>query len=130
MKRHVGFVHAFVTLTMIACLAAGYDIYPFVPSAAAPRNDMIDGEILFGATAVLACEPITNEDLAPVEDHAWSRPSHESAQPNNGRDMERATTTVQIMRVLLQHIGLATENEHYCAANVAHIQRLVVLIEY
>jgi len=53
----------FAPLAMIAHLAGGDQIVPRVPASARPRDDVVDGQLDVGASAILAGEIVADEDF-------------------------------------------------------------------
>lgn len=128
-QLHTSFDNALAALAMIAGLAASDDVGPLMLSSATTRNNVIDREIVSETAAVLADEAIADEDLATTELDAWSRSAYECSQSNDRWRGVGATGGVNTMRMLLQHIGFAAENEHESTPNVAHVQWFIVLIQ-
>ncbi len=61
---HVGFLRRETGLSVVAGDAGAYDVFPYVRTASGPRQDVIEGEVLGLAAAVLAFEAVPVEDRA------------------------------------------------------------------
>ncbi len=61
---HVGFFWRKTGLSVVAGDAGAYDVLPYVRAASGPRQDVIEGEVLGLAAAVLAFEAVPVEDRA------------------------------------------------------------------
>ena len=67
-KFHAALFQWFVSLFVVALRARGGEIFPRPRSTLRRGNDVIDGEIILRA-AVLALEPIPNENIPPMQRH-------------------------------------------------------------
>ncbi|MCO5216598.1 MAG: hypothetical protein M9950_10680 [Thermomicrobiales bacterium] len=114
---------------MVAGLTAGDDVGPFVLTTAATRHNVIDGEIVTEPTAVLAGESVANEDFAAAEFDARSWSPYECPQTDDRWGGIGATSGVNTMGMVLQHVSFAAEYEHESTPNVAHVQWFIVLVQ-
>lgn len=115
---------------MIAGLAGRNDIVPDVESATRAWDNVVDSQVGCLALAVLAGESIANEDFAPSQLHARSWPANHVHEADDGGGREDGRDAGQTMIACFEDFGTAANDKNKCAPDIAHVQRLVVLIEH
>jgi hypothetical protein len=99
-----------------------------VATAAVARKDVIQRQVACADAAVLADVAIANEDFAPREAHAWSRPLDHVDQPDDGWPGKQAAWCADWDLSVFENLCLAAVHQYKSAARVTHVQRLVVLV--
>src|SRR5258707_4323176 len=129
-QQHARLVRRAPTLAVVAAAAGADQVVPAVAAAAMARDDMVQSEIAGADAAVLAGVMIANEDLAAGEPHARSRPFDHVHQPNDRWPREEPIGGADGDFGVFEHLSLAAVHQDQSSACVAHIQRLVVLVQH
>ena len=90
---------------------------------------VVERQFLRTRATILAGELVAEKDLAAREPHPGSRPLDEVVQTDDRRHAECAAWRAQDETVNLQDLRLAAIDKYDCTSWVAHVQRLVVLVE-
>jgi hypothetical protein len=90
---------------------------------------MVERQVVRLAAAVLARVSVSREHLAAAELHARSRAPDEVLQPDDGGRAELRPRRPNHLVVVLDHLGLLTEQEAEGPRQITDVQRLVVLVQ-
>ena len=115
---------------MVARLAGAHNVGPRVLPAFATGQHVIDCHIPGRRTAVLAGVVITGEDLVAGHLSARYRTLDHVDEPDHVGPFENVGDRVDVLPAVLHRLRLALADELHRPANVADVQRLVVLIEH
>src|SRR5687768_6556558 len=86
-------------LAVVAGLAGSDEVLPRVAAAAVARQDMIERQVVRAGAAVLAEMPVAQEDLAPGQLHARSRPADLVLEPDHRRRAIRPARRADLLVV-------------------------------
>ena len=100
-----------------------------MPTAPVPRHHVVQRQIAGGLAAVLAHVPVAGEDLAPGEAYPRSRPPDVVLEPDHARGAERALGGRDVGMVVLDHLGLRSEDEAERPSNIADVEGLVIRVQ-
>ena len=117
-------------LAVVARLARGDEVLPGVAAAAVARDDVVEGQVVGLAAAVLAGVAVAREDLAPGQLDPRPRPPDLVLEPDDGRRAELGPRRPDDLVVVLDHLGLLAEHEPERPRQVPDVQRLVVLVQH
>src|SRR5947209_572781 len=129
MQSHLRLFDRLAAFPVIASLARADEIFPGVPTAAVLGQHVVERQLFGAGTTVLAGELIAEEDLAAGEADSRARPLNEVVQPNDGRHAERTRRRAEDEAVDLEHLSFAAVDENERAAWMAHVERLVILVQ-
>jgi hypothetical protein len=91
---------------------------------------VVQRQVALAATAaVLAREVVAVEHLAPGQPHLRPGALDQVDQPDDGRQVEGVVRRAQEARRMLEDFRFAALDQNERAADVADVQRLVVLIQ-
>ncbi len=117
-------------LAVVARLARRDQVLPRVAATAMARHDVVEGQVVALAAAVLAGVPVPGEDLAPAQLDPRARPPDEVLEADDrGRAVLRPRRPDHLV-VVLDHFGLVAEHEPEGPWQVADVERLVILVQY
>src|SRR6266550_2409794 len=88
MKSEAHLLEEVAALAMVARLAGRDEVLPGVAAAAMARDDVVEGQVVRLAAAVLAGVPIAGEDLAARQLDARSGPANLVLEPDDRRGAE------------------------------------------
>ena len=94
------------------------------------RDDVVEGQVVRLAAAVLAGVPIAGEDLAARQLDARSGPANLVLEPDDRRGAEFRPRRPDHLVIELDHFGLLAEDEPKGPWQVADVERLVILVQY
>lgn len=92
--------------------------------------DVIESEIGRPTPTVLAGVIVPDEDLFPGQFHTWTRALDHIHEADHRRRSEFPRGGSEREIVLFEDLGLAVEDKHDRSANVADIERFVILVEH
>ena len=98
-------------------------------AAAIARHDVIQGQVVRLAAAVLAGMAIAGKDLAAGQLDPRPRPADQVLQPDDGGRAVFGPHRPDHLVVVLDHFGLLAEHEPEGPRQVADVERLVVLVQ-
>ena len=98
-------------------------------AATMARHDMVDREMVRLDATVLAAEIVATKNRATRKLDPRSRSAHLMRQSNDGWKRKRGGRRVDVPAAVHDNFRFAANEQHHRAMRVAHIQRLVVLIE-
>ena len=128
-QRHACLDECLTPFAAIACGARADDIFPHVLAAAIARNDVINRKMVRLCAAVLAGEIVATKDGAARQFDAWTRSLDLVREANHRRARESRRRGRNVAATVQNDFGSAADEEHNRAVRVAHVQRLVVLVE-
>src|SRR5215213_5604274 len=129
-QGHPCFGWQLTPLAVIARLTRGNQIVPGVHSTSRARHDVVDGQVVTLPPAILAGVSVADEDLTPRKLDPRPRPVDQIDHADHRGRRKGACGGLYDPAVGLQDLRLAVEDEQDCPADVADVQRFVVLIEY
>ena len=124
-----GLVERLAALAVVAGLARGDQVLPAVGATAVARHHVVERQVVGLAAAVLAGVPVAREDLATAELHARPRPADEVLETDHGGRAELRPRRPNHLVVVLDHLGLLTEQQSEGPWQIADVERLVVLVQ-
>ncbi len=129
-QLHVRLVQVLVALADVALAAGAHQILPHALPAVTARHHVVDGEVLGAVAAVLAHIFVPREDRPTRKLQFRQRPADVVAKLDHGRELQGGIRAPDHEIICVQHVGLAQVDHRKGAANVAHVQRLEIAIEY
>ena len=123
-------VERLAALAVVARLAGRDEVLPGVAAAAMARHDVVEGQVVRLAAAVLAGVPVAGEDLAAGQLDARPRPADLVLEPDHGRRAVFGPRRPDHLVVVLDHFGLLAEDEAEGPRQVADVERLVILVQH
>ena len=122
-------VEQLAALAVVARLARRDEVLPGVPAATVAGDDVVEGQVVRLAAAVLAGVPVAGEHLAPRELDPRSRaPDLVLQADDGGRPVFRPRRPDHLV-VVFDHFGLFPEHEAEGSRQVTDVQRLVILVQ-
>ena len=115
-------------LAVVAQLAGGHDVLPIVATPTMAREDVVQRQVSRLLSAVLTSEVIAQEDVPAGKASSWPGSSDEVDQPDYGRNLKDGGWTVEVATPVLNDLGLPAVHQDKSAPDVAHVQRLVILV--
>jgi hypothetical protein len=80
--------------------------------------------------AVLAREPVAQENVAPGQASLGPRAADQVDQPDNRGDLVDRRRAVQVPTAVFDGFGFAAVKQDECPAYVTYVQGLVILVQY
>jgi hypothetical protein len=124
--RHLGFAGRAAAFADVATDAGGDDVLPGVRTATAPRDDMVNGQLVASVTAVLTGMTIPLEDVPAGEGHLLVGNAHELAESDDGRQRH---IPAKHANVVFKALSLSLENHYSSATPTGDVQRFVGRIQ-
>ena len=128
-QTQAGLLERLAALAVVARLAGGDEVLPGVAAAAVARHDVVEGQVVRLAAAVLAGVPVAREDLAPRQLDARPRPADQVLEADDGGRAVLGPHRPDHLVVVLDHFGLLAEHQAEGARQVTDVERLVVLVQ-
>ena len=127
---HVRFLRRAAGLAVITRLARGDDIRPLVRTAAVAWEDVVQRQVTCLLAAVLAGEAVAQEDIAARQSALRPRSANEVDKADDRRDLKERRRTVEVTATVLDDLGFTAIDQYKSSPDVAHVQRLVILVEH
>jgi hypothetical protein len=128
-QAHARFFKCAAALAMVAVFAGRHEVLPDVLAAEAARHDMIERQVTALCAAVLTGMVVALQDVAAAEPELRTWTPDEVDKADDRWKLESVTRAAENAGALLQNLGFPPVDEQEGAPSVAHIERLVVLIE-
>ena len=128
-ETQAGLLERLATLAVVARLARGDEVLPGVSATPMARNDVVEGQVVGLAAAVLAGMPVAREDLAAGQLDPRSRAADQVLEADDGGRAVFGPRRPDHLVVVLDHFGLLAEHEAEGARQVTDVERFVVLVQ-
>jgi hypothetical protein len=93
-------------------------------------DDVVEGEVVSGPAAIDARPTVPGEDLLACEADAWARSLDHVKEANDGGEDEGVRSRVEDAGSRLEDLGFPTQHQHERAADIADVERLVILVQH
>ncbi len=125
---HPGLGYRFAALAVVAALAGAHQVVPGVRPGLAARDYVVEGEVARAYAAILAGIIVADEYLFAAEAGARVRSPDEVLQADDRRAVYLEGGRPHDLVVKLQHLGLSAQHQNESAPDVAHVERLKILV--
>src|SRR5581483_9027962 len=128
--RHRNLLGQAVSLAEVAGRAGGHDVLPDGLAATAARHDVVERQPARAVPAVDAPPAVPREEGA-ARDLPLRSTRHMNVrdQPDHVRPRVGVRRRMERVSELLQHLGLALEDEHVSPTHRAHVERLEARVQ-